>query len=217
MAMLTVDGMSMALEYLNDCDWPGLDVSKPPPAHVPAFLDWLPFAPIGRWELFDGQARCMSPASPTHGAIQATTIGLIGNQLTANGSDHRVLAVAPIVPHIESDGNLRVPDILVTCTPDKRGQKVVTDPVLIIEILSPSNAARTHANVWTYTSIPSVREILVLQSDKVAAKLFRRDDAGQWSSPAKRITKSGKLVLKSIDLTVPLLAFSAQTWMAPAG
>lgn len=211
-----VDDMSVALEDLDDCDWPGFDVSKPPPAHVPAFLDWLPFAPIGRWELFDGQARCMSPASPTHAAIQGNVAGELHAHLRRTGSLCRVLTEAPIVPHIESDGNLRVPDILVTCTPDKRGQKVVTDPVLIIEILSPSNATRTHANVWTYTSIPSVREILVLQSDKVAAKLFRRDDAGQWTSPAKRITKSGKLVLKSVGLTVPLLAFYAQTWMAPA-
>ncbi|MFV3127853.1 hypothetical protein [Niveispirillum sp. KHB5.9] len=59
-----------------------------------------------------------------------------------------------------------------------------------------------------------MKEILVLQSDQAGAKLFRRDDAGQWTTPAKRITRSGKLVLKSIGLSLPLIAFYAQTWIA---
>lgn len=206
--------MSVALEDVDDADWPGFDISKPPPAHVDAFLDWLPHAPIGRWELFDGQARCMSPASPTHAAVQGNVAGELHSHLRQTNSPCRVLTEAPVVPQIESDANLRVPDVLVTCSPDRRGQKVVTDPVLIVEILSPSNASRTHANVWTYTSIPSVQEILVLQTDKAAAKLFRRDGNGHWTSPAKRITRSGKLVLKSIGLSLPLLDFYARTWIA---
>jgi hypothetical protein len=51
---------------------------------------------------------------------------------------------------------------------------VLTDPVLLIEILSPRNQAKTWTNVWAYTSIPSVREILILRGDRVAAELLRR-------------------------------------------
>ena len=36
------------------------------------------------------------------------------------------------------------------------------DPVILLEILSPSNEDRTRANVWTYTTIPTVRVIVVL-------------------------------------------------------
>ena len=51
-----------------------------------------------------------------------------------------------------------------------------SDPVLLVEILSPSNRAETWTNVWAYTTIPSVREILVLHSLRIRAELLRRDD-----------------------------------------
>ena len=54
------------------------------------------------------------------------------------------------------------------------------EPILFIEILSPSNEVETWANVWTYASIPSVAEILVVHSTRVAAELLRREANGQW-------------------------------------
>jgi Uma2 family endonuclease len=53
-------------------------------------------------------------------------------------------------------------------------------PVLIIEILSPSNWPETWTNVWAYTTIPSVREILIVHSTKIGVELLRRDAAGHW-------------------------------------
>lgn len=38
----------------------------------------------------------------------------------------------------------------------------MSDPVLLMEILSPSDAQQTWANVWAYATIPSVTEILVV-------------------------------------------------------
>ena len=34
--------------------------------------------------------------------------------------------------------------------------RALADPVLLVEILSPSNQAESRANVWAYTTIPSV-------------------------------------------------------------
>jgi hypothetical protein len=62
----------------------------------------------------------------------------------------------------------------VTCSPLAVGQAMLSDPVLLIEILSPSNQAKTWPNVWAYTSISSVLEILVLRADRIAAELLRR-------------------------------------------
>ncbi len=42
-----------------------------------------------------------------------------------------------------------------------RGEQVIDDPILAIEILSVSNRAETWSNVWTYCSIPSLLEIMV--------------------------------------------------------
>jgi Uma2 family endonuclease len=46
---------------------------------------------------------------------------------------------------------------------------MVADPVLVIEIPSPSNEVETWANIWAYTTIPTVTEILIVSSTKIEA------------------------------------------------
>jgi hypothetical protein len=61
----------------------------------------------------------------------------------------------------------------VTCLDSTRGfhehPDHAADPVPLIEIQSPGNQAQTWSNVWAYTSITSVMEILVLHSMRVTA------------------------------------------------
>jgi Uma2 family endonuclease len=82
-------------------------------------------------------------------------------------------------------------------TPNDRDERALTDPVLIVEILSPSNQAATWTNVWAYTTIPSVQEILVLRSDRIAASLLRRQPDTTWPDRPIDITE-GPLTLDSI-------------------
>jgi len=76
--------------------------------------------------------------------------------------------------------------------------------VLLIEILSPSNARETWANVWAYATIPSVSEILVLSSTAIAADLLRRAPGGDWPEQPEHITGTATLNLRSIGLRLPL-------------
>jgi hypothetical protein len=50
----------------------------------------------------------------------------------------------------------------------------------MVEILSPTNKTETWTNVWAYTTIPTVEEILILHSVRIRAELLRRDDQNQW-------------------------------------
>jgi hypothetical protein len=68
---------------------------------------------------------------------------------------------------------MRIPDLAVTCSPPLPGDNALRDPVLLIEILSLSNRAETWTNVWGFTTIQSVREILVLHSTAIDADLLR--------------------------------------------
>jgi hypothetical protein len=54
-----------------------------------------------------------------------------------------------IAPRVRSRSNLRVPDLAVTGSPVESGQLALPDPLLIVEILSPTNEAETWDNVWT--------------------------------------------------------------------
>ena len=70
--------------------------------------------------------------------------------------------------------------------------------------------AQTWTNVWAYTSIPSVREIVVLRSDRVAASLLRRLPDGMWPERPDEIG-DGTLALESIGFSVRLMELYVTT------
>ncbi len=179
-----------------------------PPGHmtVTEFLAWDSGDRSGRlWQLQDGIAEAMAPGSRNHGAIQSELARIIGNHLLAARPGCSVLTTPGIVPRIRSADNVRIPDLVVTCVPS-RGERLVEAPVLVIEVLSPSNADETWANVWSYTTMPSVEEILVISSTSATADLLRRGADGAWPEAAMRIGGSDMMHLSSIGLELPLQA-----------
>ena len=90
----------------------------------------------------------------------------------------------------------------------------MAEPVLIIEILSPNNQRETWANVWTYATIPSVQEILVLNSFRLGAELLRRNPDGSWPQDFLAVI-SGDLVLDSVGFRVPLADIYRNTRLRP--
>lgn len=183
------------------------------PMTVEEFFVWDD-EPSAKHELVDGIPRAMAPAFQTHGRIQATAGRLIGNHLAAKGSDCSVVVEPGIVPRVQSATNLRVPDLAVTCAPDDPGHRAMPDPILIVEILSPSNVRATRENIWAFTTIPSVVEIMALHSTKLAAELLRRRPDGSWPELPEEIGPHGTLHLESISLELPLAEFYAQTHLA---
>ena len=180
---------------------------------VAEFLAWNPSTPQ-LWQLVDGEPQAMAPASRTHGAIQNELGSLIRNHLSERGSPCSVITTPGVIPHVQSDTNVRIPDLAVTCSGYDTEESALTDPVLLIEILSPSNQAETWANVWTYTTIPSVREILVLKTASIGAELLRRNPDGSWPEQPL-ILADGELALESIGFRIPLAAAYRTTRLAP--
>lgn len=176
---------------------------------VDEFLKWDSGDAL-RYELADGEPRAMAPASTIHGFLQNELGSLIRNHLRDKASGCEVVANPGVVPRLLSEHNVRIPDLAVTCSPLAAGQATLPDPVLLIEILSPSNQAKTWTNVWAYTSILSVREILVLRADRMAAELLRRSPQGEWSDRPIAITE-GELVLESIGFRVALAELYRRT------
>ncbi len=176
---------------------------------VEEFLNW-DSDDFLKYELVDGEPRAMAPASRTHGMLQNELGRLIANHLRASGSSCDVVANPGVIPRVLPDHNMRVPDLGVTCSPYQAEQAALPEPVLLVEILSPSNHAETWTNVWTYTSIPSVQEILVLRTDRIAAELLRRLPGGEWPERPIAIGE-GYLVLESIGFRVAMADLYART------
>jgi len=181
---------------------------------VAQFLDW-PGDGSGRtFQLVDGELRAMSPGSATHGTIQANLCRLIGNALVASGTGCRIVTEPGVITRIRPDINLRVPDLGVTRTADAPGQQALPDPIALIEVLSPGNAADTWDNVRAYTTIPSVREIAVVHSTRVLAEVLRRGEDGHWPQAPEQIAADDALRLESIGVAFALREAYAQTHLA---
>jgi Uma2 family endonuclease len=173
------------------------------------FLAWEPGDGL-RYELVDGEPRAMAPAGTIHGFLQGRLAALLNAHLDRDKRRCSVVVAPGVVPHVLSAHNVRVPDLGVTCSLLIPGQSTLPDPVLLIEILSPSNQAETWSNVWAYTSIPSVQEILILHSTRIAAEVLRRSLEGNWPGQPDEL-HDGQLMLTSIDFRVSLAELYART------
>jgi Uma2 family endonuclease len=171
------------------------------------FLSWDSGDRSGRlWQLVDGEPVAMAPGSENHGALQGEIGRLIANHLREARPTCRLIVTPGVVPRLNSSRNVRIPDLGVTCSPPSAGL-VVPDPVLLVEILSPSNEAATRRNVWAYTTIPTVKEIVVVRSTRIEAELLRRLPDGNWPKEPQVLHAGDVLTLISVELSVVLDLF----------
>lgn len=83
-------------------------IQTPARMTVNEFLNWEPGDGF-RWQLVDGEPRCMAPANRTHGTLQLELGSLIRNHLREKESPCTIIAEPGIVPHLLSSHNVRVP------------------------------------------------------------------------------------------------------------
>lgn len=183
----------------------------PPLMTVGDFIDW-PGDGLGtRFELVDGVVRAMTPASDAHNTIAGNLTGLIWQHLRQTRSPCRVAGAPGVQPRVRADWNFRIPDLGVTCAPNRAGDLFTPDPILIVEILSPGNTSETYESVRAYATLPSVLDILIVHSTRVKAELLRRDAAGAWPANPEVIDAGGTVHLSAIGFDFPLDAAYAGT------
>ena len=81
---------------------------------------------------------------------------------------------------IEVEGSSLIPDVVVTCSQLDFTTPRVDDPIIIVEVLSPSNEKDdTGRKLALYLKIPSLRHYLVIDQDRrQIVHHQRRDDLG---------------------------------------
>jgi Uma2 family endonuclease len=136
----------------------------------------------GRWEYFDGEVIDMAGGTLNHNQIASNISRVLGNKLEDKGcraltSDMR-LKVPKALPY-------RYPDVVVVCGEPIldaiQGQEMLVNPVLIIEVLSPSTAQYDYSVKFiAYQSIESFREYLLVAQDRPQLTQYVRRPDGQW-------------------------------------
>jgi Uma2 family endonuclease len=175
------------------------------------FLSW-PGDGARNHELVDGQVRPMPPASVIHAIIQANLAFLLGSVIRKNRLPLNVGVEAAIVPALNASQNVRVPDLVVAQFNERDGAQVVSDPLLIIEILSPGNGKDTRNNVACYSTLASMQEIAIVHSQRPFVEIQRRDATGAWLPDPETVGVGETVRLASAGLECLLDEIYSGTW-----
>jgi Uma2 family endonuclease len=171
---------------------------------VAEFLSWEPpYEWNGRWQLRDAEPEMMAPASDRHGSIQSELAFLITAHLRVQKSQCRVVTEPGAVPGERSEDNCLVPDLGVTCA-QPTDEHLMREPLVLIEILSPTNVSKTRLNVRAYRTIPTVVEIVVVHTSAMVAEVARRTPEGVWPEQPDVVDAASELRLDSIGFAAPL-------------
>jgi Uma2 family endonuclease len=154
-----------------------------------------------RYELIDGFPLAMAPPARAHGILCAT-LGAMINAGLRSKRPCRAQTEAGI-PHPTRDDTSYIADLAVTCRPHERGEQLLRDPILIVEILSRGTERHDRrVKVPAYRDIERVQEILLVDSEAAYAEISRRRDSG-WLSEIVR-GQDTELHLSSIDLRLSM-------------
>jgi Uma2 family endonuclease len=138
------------------------------------FLEWDD-GTDRRYHLVDGIPVMMAPSLEAHGELALA----LGAEIRARlERPRRVISEAGIVISERAD-TYYVADLAVTCAPRESGRRMVVEPVLVVEVLSPSTGQVDRwRKVADYRTLPSVQEILVVFSDERRVEIQRRTPDG---------------------------------------
>jgi Uma2 family endonuclease len=144
---------------------------------VEEFLAWAE-EQEGKFELEDGVVVAMAPERLSHGDVKGEIFARLREAIRAAKLPCRAF-VDSVGVRVEPD-TFYQPDVLVRCGPPLPGDAYfVPDPVIIVQVLSPSTAYRdTGRKVVDYFRFETLRHYLIVHPDNRIIYHHERRDAG---------------------------------------
>jgi Uma2 family endonuclease len=151
-----------------------------PPQHMSRaeYRAWTDAQPRGRFERHSGVVVAMAPERAVHALLKANAWLLLRQSAQAQRLPCQVFPDGMTV-EIGGDDDFE-PDAVVRC-----GERLaddlttVPDPVIIVEVLSPSTSATDRGEkLGKYFRLPSVQHYLIVWADRRRVVHHRRDGGG---------------------------------------
>jgi len=158
-----------------------------------------------KYEYFNGEIFAMVGGSPNHARISGNVYSSLQQRLRGRGCEAfnsdmwvKVLAASPYC----------YPDASVVCGEpvfeEFQGQQMLVNPVLIVEVLSPSTAAYDLGEKFTaYQSIGAFQEYLLISQDRPFVIQHVRQSERKWLRTDIEGLDS-EVALESITVTLAL-------------
>ena len=164
-----------------------------------------------RHEFHRGETFAMTGGSARHNRVILNLAARLADHL--DGTPCQVFAESMKVQLADA---ILYPDVMVSCGKAQAGdEQTVTDPKLIIEVLSPSTKGCDKRDKFIlYRGLPSLREYALIDPASREVEVFSLT-AGGWLLSDQ--TRSDELVLGSVDWRLPMSALFKGVEIAPAG
>lgn len=166
---------------------------------VEDYLEREKISPV-RHEFIEGEVYAMAGASDNHNRIVRNLVNSLDNLLKDSDCETFFNGIKVRV----TQNVYYYPDILVSCEEDPESPYFRNQPILIIEVTSPStkNIDRRE-KVLFYQQIASVREYVIVDQHKMNVEIHRRQPNGRWITYF--FNESKEIVeLSSVELDLPI-------------
>jgi Uma2 family endonuclease len=155
-----------------------------------------------RYELVDGFPLAMAPPAEAHRILSVRLSARIDAALQNRRPCNAQTKAGVLRPN--RGDSYYVADLAVTCQPNEPGRQAILEPILIVEILSPSTERHDRrVKLPVYRQIASVQEIVLIDADSHYAEEHRRENDDRWMTELVR-GADATLSLASVELTAPL-------------
>lgn len=142
---------------------------------VDEFLTFLDGRQDERWELIDGHPVMMAGGSLDHNTIALNLALLL--RPPAQKAGCRVQSADVLVRNAEKGGFLAFPDVLVHCGPHAGTDRILTEPTIIIEVLSRSTLIFDRGIKFErYREMKSIEQICFVYQDQIRVESWTRTD-----------------------------------------
>jgi Uma2 family endonuclease len=147
--------------------------ARPHPWTVEDFLAFEAEEPE-RYEFVDGIVRMMTGGSAAHSAIKnnatnALNAALRDGRCRAYVDDLKVLTASAVM----------YPAVLVICRPLAPNDDRLSDPTVVVEVLSPTIETHDRIRKWReYQTIPSLRHFMLVAQGERRIEVYTREGEG---------------------------------------
>jgi Uma2 family endonuclease len=184
-------------------------VSEPRPAYatvqsgylsVDEFLKFEEMSTL-KHEYIGGELFAMTGATKRHNVITQNMATALHGHLRG-GPCRAYVETVKVRFTVRRNEILYYPDVSVACGPQDLGEVFLTDPRLIVEVLSPSTARiDRHEKALNYREIQTLEEYVLVAQHKLEVTVFRRSE--DWRAQVMTLPDESA-EFRSIELTLPL-------------
>lgn len=152
---------------------------------------------------FDGfQPVAMTGGTLGHSRLTRNVNRQLANRLAGSGCQ----PLGPDAGVATVGDTVRCPDAVVTCTEFSNRDRLVPNPVVVFEVISPSSVRTDRiAKLREYQAVPTIRRYVIVEPDAAAVTVLSRDGADEAFRTAG-LGEDDILSLPEIGIEIPVAA-----------